>query len=507
MMQMSAILPNFAGFTIARGCFHLRLVDKIGSGAYGVVYLAQDLAPGPRGAPFYAVKCLLRQPDGSELARQQQRELAHHRALSDVPGVVSVHAVIEEEFYTFIVLDYCAGGDLFAAIMERATYVNNTPAVKRTLLQIVDALAACHERGIYHRDLKPENVLCSADDAQVYLADFGLSTRNERSTNFGCGSSFYMSPECLGIYSKKTPYRTAPCDVWALGTIFCNLITGRNPWYIASPEADQGFRLYLREGPAWFHKNLPMSVGAAEILGRIFEINPKRRITLPELRKAIEELDTFYPQAAPSTAAVAPSQPIVAELSVQVAADSVNMPSHARSQSAAAASPVSERPSDKPAGDELRPLTLSLPSPLSENFLSLSLSAAATATFVNTDTTASHFSETLDEVWPPSASAGAASSVITGTPEATSDSGEESGEESPGPVTPETLAQETSESPVVPELRLDADSPMAASASLPQVDLNVALEAVKGEEMSRKRRGSLSRIMDGMKRIRKRTLV
>ena len=106
MVQMSAILPNFTGFTITHGSFHLRLLEKLGSGAYGVVYLAQDLAPVPHGARFYAVKCLLRHPRGSDLARQQQRELAHHRAVSDVPGVVTLHAVIEEEFYTFIVLDY-----------------------------------------------------------------------------------------------------------------------------------------------------------------------------------------------------------------------------------------------------------------------------------------------------------------------------------------------------------------------------------------------------------------
>ena len=194
MVQMSAILPDFSGLTISRGAFHLRMLEKLSAGAYGVVYLAKDLAPAPHGATHYAVKCLLRHPDGSDFARQQQREIAHHRAVSDVPGVVTLHAVVEEEFYTFLVLDLCAGGDLFTAIMERGTYTNNDVAVKRTFLQLVDALAACHEAGVYHRDLKPENVLCSPGDEHVYLADFGLSTRSTRSSNFGCGSSFYMSP-------------------------------------------------------------------------------------------------------------------------------------------------------------------------------------------------------------------------------------------------------------------------------------------------------------------------
>ena len=141
-------------------------------------------SPDPRGdAPPYF-----------EAVADENGEIAHHRAVSDVPGVVTLHAVVEEEFYTFLVLDLCAGGDLFTAIMERGTYSNNDVAVKRTFLQLVDALAACHEAGVYHRDLKPENVLCSPGDQHVYLADFGLSTRSTRSSNFGCGSSFYMSP-------------------------------------------------------------------------------------------------------------------------------------------------------------------------------------------------------------------------------------------------------------------------------------------------------------------------
>ncbi|KAH9939333.1 kinase-like domain-containing protein, partial [Epithele typhae] len=303
MVQMSSSLPNFTGIILTQDDFYLRLVEELGSGAYGVVYLAEDISPTPRGPRYYAVKCMLRYPERSELAGQQRRELALHAALADIPHVVGLHAIIEEELHVYLVLDFCPGSDLFSAIMDRAAYAQNDEAIRRVFLQIIDALAECHARGVYHRDLKPENILVSADDRDVFLADFGLATRSTRSTNFGCGSSFYMSPECLGTPTapsgKGKPYRTGPSDVWSLGTILCNLVSGRNPWHIASATVDNGFRTYLREGPAWLHANLPISAGTAAILGAIFEPSPRRRITLPVLREAVLQLDSFFPVARP----------------------------------------------------------------------------------------------------------------------------------------------------------------------------------------------------------------
>lgn len=95
---------------------------------------------------------------------------------------------------TFVVIEFCPEGDLFSNITERGLFVGNDPLAKRAFLQILDAVDYCHSIGIYHRDLKPENILVTDGGMTVKLADFGLATTDYLTSDFGCGSTFYMSP-------------------------------------------------------------------------------------------------------------------------------------------------------------------------------------------------------------------------------------------------------------------------------------------------------------------------
>ncbi|KAK7695785.1 hypothetical protein QCA50_000422 [Cerrena zonata] len=299
MVHLSSILPNFVGHRISSGELRYQLLESIGSGAYGVVYLAQDLTSPVSDPRFYAIKCLLRHPNDSDLAKSQEREINLHALSSHHPNVVTLHHVIVDEHYVYFVMDYYSGGDLFGAIMDKGVYVGNDTAVKKTFVQLIDAVEACHVQGIYHRDLKPENILCSANHHQVYLGDFGLASQTESSNTFGCGSSFYMSPECLGVITWRAPYSPRNSDVWSLGVILCNMLTGRNPWHVASPE-DRGFAEFLRSGASFLRKALPISRSASRLLTRIFEPDPSVRYTLRELRVAIQAIDTFFPTPDPS---------------------------------------------------------------------------------------------------------------------------------------------------------------------------------------------------------------
>ena len=168
----------------------LELTGILGVGAYGVVYTARDIYTHRD----YAVKALNKIGLDSRQRRFQQREIQYHHEASHHPNVVSLYKIMEAEDCTYVVLEYCHEGDLFSSITEQGFYVGNDTLVKSAFLQILDAVDFCHSIGIYHRDLKPENILVTNGGHTMQLADFGLATKDAYTSDFGCGSTFYMSP-------------------------------------------------------------------------------------------------------------------------------------------------------------------------------------------------------------------------------------------------------------------------------------------------------------------------
>lgn len=284
----------------------LELTGILGVGAYGVVYTAIDIHTN---IP-YAVKALNKTGLDTRQRRFQQREIQLHHAASHHPNVVSLVKIMDSEDCTFVVLEYCPEGDLFASITEGGFYIGNDRLVRQAFLQILDAVDFCHSIGIYHRDLKPENILVANGGRTLKLADFGLATKDHITTDFGCGSTFYMSPgrisgftcplchtnlidflECQATAPRASSYYSGPNDIWSLGVILVNLTCGRNPWKRASVE-DATFRAYLKD-QHFLSSILPLSSDLDSILRRIFECDPAKRITIPELRELIVKCPRF----------------------------------------------------------------------------------------------------------------------------------------------------------------------------------------------------------------------
>ncbi|EMS45103.1 Calcium-dependent protein kinase 3 [Triticum urartu] len=147
--------------------------------------------------------------------------------LSGHPNVVDLKAVYEDQDSVHLVMELCAGGELFHRLQERGCFPEHEAATLfRYLMEVV---AHCHSKGIVHRDLKPENILLvsKSPSSPIKLADFGLATYTQPGQRLSgtVGSPFYIAPEVLaGGYNEAA-------DVWSAGVILYILLSGIPPFW------------------------------------------------------------------------------------------------------------------------------------------------------------------------------------------------------------------------------------------------------------------------------------
>lgn len=269
--------------------YHLR--RKLGSGGYSIVYLAEDRKDNRNRV---AIKCVLH--DTPRRHEQFAKETALHSAASDIPGVVPMIDSVIEDGLAFLVMAYVPGKDLFEVMVEQRLFSGRDEIIRSTILQLLDTVEELHSRNIFHRDLKPENILCNVTPQagfSVYIADFGLATDNEESTSFGVGSYYYMLPECLvGSQSGLLKsFSSRAADVWALGIILVNLLTGKNPWK-AAIKSEPTFARYSRDA-RYLEKVFPFSRSTSLVLDRILSRHACG-VRLGDIRTRLLSARTFY---------------------------------------------------------------------------------------------------------------------------------------------------------------------------------------------------------------------
>ena len=200
---------------------HYRILSKLGEGGMGVVYRAEDLTLGRT----VALKFL--PPDS--IAREEDRARLVHEARAAAallhPNICPVHEIAEAEGHTFIAMACIEGRSLKDRIAEGPLPLEEALSIAR---QIGDALAAAHAKGVIHRDIKPGNVMLLPDGRSM-LMDFGLAkvsgaTKLTR-TGTTMGTVAYMSPE--QVQGKEADHRS---DIWALGTVLYEMVSGRAPF-------------------------------------------------------------------------------------------------------------------------------------------------------------------------------------------------------------------------------------------------------------------------------------
>ncbi|MBL8795812.1 MAG: serine/threonine protein kinase [Planctomycetia bacterium] len=199
------------------------VLDRIGSGAMGVVY--RCTRPGHQQPVAVKVLTTPRHTLADVLPRFEREARATARL--DHPGVVRVHAVGNEGEVHYIVMELIDGCSLDRLIGTPALTLD---AALRLLAQAARALQAAHEAGVIHRDVKPSNILVERS-GQPRLVDFGLAKSLHDGPTLSrsgdiLGTPRYMSPEQVLLPPEEIDART---DIYSLGAVMYELLTGQPP--------------------------------------------------------------------------------------------------------------------------------------------------------------------------------------------------------------------------------------------------------------------------------------
>ncbi|OAY67767.1 Calcium-dependent protein kinase 17 [Ananas comosus] len=260
---------------------------ELGRGQFGVTHLCTHKATGEKLACKTIAKRKLATKEDVEDVRREVQIMYH---LSGQPNIVELRGAYEDKQSVHLVMELCAGGELFDRIIARGHYTERAAAaLLRTIVQIVHT---CHSMGVMHRDLKPENFLLlnKDEDAPLKATDFGLSVFFKEGTphyllllllllsTIGevfkdiVGSAYYIAPEVL-----KRKYGPE-ADIWSIGVMLYILLCGVPPFWA---ESEHGiFNAILRGHIDFTSDPWPnISSGAKDVVRKMLNSDPKQRLT------------------------------------------------------------------------------------------------------------------------------------------------------------------------------------------------------------------------------------
>eukprot|EP00249_Psilotum_nudum_P009776 c22148_g2_i1 orf=233-1084(+) len=197
---------------------------ELGRGQFGVTHLCTHKITGGLFACKSIAKRKLRNKEDIDDVRREV-QIMHH--LTGQQNIVELKGAYEDKHSVHLVMELCAGGELFDRIVSKGHYTERAAAnLCRTIVKVVQI---CHSLGVMHRDLKPENFLFLSknEDSPLMATDFGLSVFFKPGQVFRdiVGSAYYVAPEVLRR-------RYGPeADVWSAGIILYILLSGVPPFW------------------------------------------------------------------------------------------------------------------------------------------------------------------------------------------------------------------------------------------------------------------------------------
>lgn len=265
---------------------HYKILEQVAVGGMGAVYKAADIM---NTNSVIALKIMREEYFADETQKKRFKQEASIIDQVDHPNIVEVIERGESDGKLYIAMELLEGPTLAEYIQSDRR--QDASGRRSIMVQIADALLNIHERNIIHRDLKPENIILVNKGGNPYfvkLLDFGLATSQSLSrfteTGMVVGTIFYLSPEQV-----TGGQLTVASDVYALGIIFYEILTGRKP-FIGETTIDIMKQILEKEpiAPEVFEPRVNRSL--SDLVMHMIKKNPKLRPDIATVRNVLKAM-------------------------------------------------------------------------------------------------------------------------------------------------------------------------------------------------------------------------
>jgi aurora kinase len=249
-------------------------LQLLGSGSFGKVHLCKHI----QTKAVYAIKSIDKTNKNNTLSMPYFRREIEIMYKVSHPNIVKLYGHFEDDFNLYFVMEYLTKGNLYTLLSKQKQKCFDSNKVAKYMKDLISSVHYIHHLipPIIHRDIKPENLLIG-EDGSLKLTDFGWSNYIDyfQTRSTFCGTSLYLAPEII----KQTGHDES-VDIWCIGALIFELLTGQTPFKGYTENAV--YENILKNKIDW-PKDINME--AKNLIGKILKTEPKDRLSLENMLK------------------------------------------------------------------------------------------------------------------------------------------------------------------------------------------------------------------------------